>query len=495
MDQILRLAERTGIRLDLCAETFNALRIRPGPALWGENPYRRAIGRPAAFFTDPRARVGFKNRLRYMAARWGYSPHVFSWELMNEVDLTEDFNVPAVRAWTEEMAAALKGFDPSHMVTISFGAAEGEPAIDALPQIDYAQTHLYGAGDIAQALREQLRFKGRRYGKPVLVTEAGASVHRASNERDRKGVWLHDALWAPIFVGAAGTGMPWWWDSYVDSGARYDEFGAVARFVRDFPWTSYSWRPPSVVSARYVEAHGRVRNDVLIAPPEAGWQVAPYNRPTTVQVLSDGTVRDVSTLSRMLHGSTRPDLYNPVTFLVDYPVDGEFVVHLLDPPTSGSVLRVTVDGAVALDEAFASGELATPARRAVKVGAGQHVVKVENAGNGWIDVNYELPGYRRPQVPNLRVTGLCADRWAALWIENRDHSWLREALGKPIRPLPPSIVVLEGFAIGDYVVEEWNTRTGSSIPYQQRCVDGHITLRIPTLSGDIAYKIHPRGTP
>lgn len=494
LDQVLRLAERTGIRLSFCAETFNALRIRPGPALWGDNPYNRRNGgflvRPAEFFTDAKARALFKQRLRYMAARWGCSPSVFSWELMNEADLTEDFNVDAVRGWVTEMGQALRGFDPyAHPISVSFGGAEGEPAIDALPQVDYVQTHLYGSGDIAQALAVQLQFKAKKYAKPVLVSEVGASVHRAANERDADGIWLHDALWAPIFNGAAGTGMPWWWDSYVDAGNRYDAFGAVARFVRDVPFTAYAWTAPQVISVRWKEGQNLVRDDVLIAPPQAGWQIAPYNKAQSFEVLSNGMVTDPSRLSRILHGFSRKDLYNPTSFLVDYPVDGQFVVHVIDPPTAGAVLRISVDGRRAFEENFATHELAVPIEYRVKIGAGQHVVKIDNAGSGWLDVNYELPSYRRALRPNLRVSGLSAPQYGLIWIENLDHSWLRSALGKAVRPVPPTIVVLDGFDIGDYVVEEWNTQTGTSIPYEQRCVDRHIELRVPVVHSDIAYKI------
>lgn len=42
------------------------------------------LTRAQDFFTDKRAKAFFKQRLAYLAARWGYSPSVFAWEFFNE---------------------------------------------------------------------------------------------------------------------------------------------------------------------------------------------------------------------------------------------------------------------------------------------------------------------------------------------------------------------------------------------------------------------------
>ena len=45
---------------------------------------RRPVRQPKDFFTSPAARKLYQRRLRYILARWGYSPHVFAWEFWNE---------------------------------------------------------------------------------------------------------------------------------------------------------------------------------------------------------------------------------------------------------------------------------------------------------------------------------------------------------------------------------------------------------------------------
>ena len=507
LDHVLETAERCGVRLALCADSYSSLRIRPGPALWSNHPYNRAHGgfldRPAAFFTDARARRLFAARLRYISARYGCSPNVFSWELMNEADLTEDFDVAAVRGWVVAMASALRGADPyAHPITISFGEPEGVPEIDALPQVDYVQTHLYGAGDLASALTLLCEEKARRYERPNLVSETGPSVRRAVTDLDAAAIWIHDALWAPVFAGAAGSGMPWWWDSHVHALDRYGEMAPLARFVRGVPWLSQRWAPLHVVAIRYENAPREARRDLFIMPLRGGWQRAPYNRPVTVQVRPDGTVPSLELLSRILHGTNRPELHNPATFIVDAPAgpfdeshpphDGSFVVHILEPPTAGSRLRIEVDGRVARETPFEADAPATPLALSVPLSTGRHVLSAQNVGSGAITVAaYELPGYRRTERPALRVGGLASTTHAVVRVENEEQMWLRPALGREIRPVAPSVVVLDGFLAGDYVVEEWNTATGTSIPYRQRCVDGHITLHVPQLARDLAWQIRP----
>lgn len=507
LDHVLHTAERVGIRLALCADAYSALRIRPGPALWASHPYNRARGgflaRPADFFTDQRARARFAARLRYLAARYGYSPNVFSWELMDEADLTEDFDVAAVRAWVVAMAGALREVDPyHHPIAISFGEPDGVPEIDALPQIDYVQTHLYGAGDLALALTATCEEKARRYDRPNLVSETGPSVRRAVTDLDAAATWLHDALWAPVFAGAAGSGMPWWWDSTMHALDRYSELAPLARFTRGVPWLTQIWTPLRVVDVRSVDAVAEARRDLFITPPHAGWQRAPYNAPVTVEVRADGTVTPLDKLSRLLHGATRPELHNPVAFIVDAPRapfddthpphEGAFVVHVVEPPTKGSLLRIEMDGQTALEAPFESDSLTAPQAFAVALSAGRHVVRVLNVGTGTIPVAaYSLPGYRRTSRPDLRVSGLSSKTHAVVRVENGSNMWVRSALRREVRPVAPAIVVLEGFFIGDYVVEEWNTTTGTSIPYRQRCVDGRLTVHVPLLARDIAFRIRP----
>ena len=123
LDRVVEEAERDGIYVMLSLLNHGAFSSFFNSA-WADNPYNVANGgplaNPAQFFTDPTARSLFARRLRYIVARWGWSTHIQSWELWNEVDLTDGYNSAAVTAWHADMAARLRALDPyDHLVTTS----------------------------------------------------------------------------------------------------------------------------------------------------------------------------------------------------------------------------------------------------------------------------------------------------------------------------------------------------------------------------------------
>ena len=67
--------------------------------------------------SHPQAREAYKKRLRYIVARWGYSPHIAAWQLWNEIDhgaqvlsAVRDGDI-TVEQWHEEMSAYLQQID------------------------------------------------------------------------------------------------------------------------------------------------------------------------------------------------------------------------------------------------------------------------------------------------------------------------------------------------------------------------------------------------
>src|SRR5262245_20763409 len=145
------------------------------------------------------------------------------------------------------MARYLKSIDPyHHPVTTSFGNSEGDPNDDALPELNYVQTHNYDSRDIAAMAARYSQEKARKYGKPHYIGEFGADVEGHADAADRSGTHFHNGLWAPLFSLSAGTGMLWWWDNYVDPQNLYHEFRPVARFARGVPWNRLRWSPLAV---------------------------------------------------------------------------------------------------------------------------------------------------------------------------------------------------------------------------------------------------------
>lgn len=252
---------------------------------WANNPYNAANGgpltTPAQFFTDPRAKQLFAQRLRYVVARWGYSTHVLAWELWNEVDLTDGFDAATVATWTREMADELRRLDPArHLVTTSTVAADS-PVIGGTG-LDYTQIHFYSrnavgdtvvdrAPDLARQVGQLTGDRASATGRPVLFAELGVDSRGPAETRrdDPDGIGVHDGLWAGVLSGGLGSAMTWWWDNLIAVEPRryYPMFGSIARFAKGVVWDREGFVAPGASAAsesRPLVVYGLVGRDAAL---------------------------------------------------------------------------------------------------------------------------------------------------------------------------------------------------------------------------------------
>lgn len=343
IDQILDLAEKYGIYIMLCLESFNNLRIsNPYPAYQG-NPYAKRNGgmleKPEQFFTHPEAKRLFKQRLRYIVARYAYHPHILCWEFWNEVDGIENYISKDVTAWHQEMARYLRQIDPmGHLISTSFAGTAGDPAIWKLPEMDFTQNHQYGSQDMAASIRYWTQRNISEFEKPQLFGEYGIDP---ISELDPDGINLHNGIWAAALSGSAGTAMLWWWDSYIDPNNLYYHFQPLARFVEDAGCPQTDFRDAAIGDIRY--ATPQFRDLELYCTGERGYQpMGPY------RILRDGTVEGGVQIAKYLYAPQSP-MHIAQTFLVDYPGDGTFEVHIAEVPSHGR-LQINLDGRQVLDQ-------------------------------------------------------------------------------------------------------------------------------------------------
>jgi hypothetical protein len=246
LDYILEQCERLGIYVKLCLENFR--RFDEGP-----NPYDVRNGGPCKtvrdFFVKPEARELFKRRLRYIVARWSYSPAIMAWELWNEINCVDGYGQyrSDVWAWTAEMCQYIRSIDPNRHLTVnSLGSSYLEDELWTLPEMDFVQMHGYYGWSGYDETRDMAGFiptwlrKINKYGKPYLFAEFGIIREKPEPrelcDRDREGVHLHNGMWAAALSGAAGGAMLWWWDSYVHPMNLYPRLASLATFAKDVPW-------------------------------------------------------------------------------------------------------------------------------------------------------------------------------------------------------------------------------------------------------------------
>ena len=347
LDRVMELAEQHDMQVMLSLQSHFPFELDGlfGSG-WDTNPFNAAnsgpLTTPGEVYTDPFAREIFRRYLRYVVARWGYSPNLLAWELWNESDLAEQPpTIDPVVDWHREMARLLHELDPNdHLVTTStsafamtFEAGLGNGPIPEyplvyepvwqLPEIDFVQLHSYQVHSLGLMFPVadtifQLVDRMAQYGKPVLLAEAGVDIQglEENREADPEGEGFHDLLWAGAFSGAFGSGMAWWWDLVVDPEDWYFHFTPLARLTEGVPFA----RKP-------FESH---RGLPVYAPDQE----------VVAHVLSGRTTL-LAWVRNAAHEYYTPDrsLVEGAVFAPPLAVDGRWVGEWIDP-WSGATLGV-----------------------------------------------------------------------------------------------------------------------------------------------------------
>ena len=218
LDHVVALAEKLDIKIMLCMGEGNVRANRE-------------------FFNSDEAKTRYRNRLRYIVARWGYSPAIGMWEFFNEIDNVQhrDRNgvIPAAEivAWHDEMSAYLKEIDPfDHITTTSISHRDLE-GLNSVPGLDINQKHIYNA---TVSIPNNIRSYSDRFQKPYIIGEFGYEWDWSKNFDDFADGMNMDfsrGLWYGLFCDTPVTPMSWWWE-------WFDEHGMIpyirnVRFIND----------------------------------------------------------------------------------------------------------------------------------------------------------------------------------------------------------------------------------------------------------------------
>ena len=246
LDRIMESAQEHGIYIMLCLLDERELEAEKD---WKENPYNIANGGPVAdpmdFFSNNDAKSAFKNRLRYLIARYSAYPNLFAWELWNEFDhhrLIPDWDSQRekVGQWHSEMSRYIKMNDPwKHMVTTSVVGSKTDRLIWDYPEIDMVQAHSYvGKDHLAERSDDLYRLFLKEYPeKPFFIGEMGTYWRGINKINDAEKTGLHNGLWATTMGGHSGTGMWWWWYE-TDEADLWDEWKNLSIFTEGINLTA-----------------------------------------------------------------------------------------------------------------------------------------------------------------------------------------------------------------------------------------------------------------
>lgn len=224
MDALVGAAERQGIYIMLTLDPHVAL-LGEG---WEHSAYNKKNGgfaaSPAEFFSSPESQAQYKDKLRFIVARWGYSTSIAAWEFFNEVDnvtyADNDHRIPdePVVKWHQEMSRYLAAVDPfGHMITTSISHRD-LAGLNDIPEIAFNQKHIYKH---TEAIPETIAQYTGRHRKPYVIGEYGFEWDWSKNFGEFADDMIYDfkrGLWYGLFSATPVAPLSWWWEFFDEKG-------------------------------------------------------------------------------------------------------------------------------------------------------------------------------------------------------------------------------------------------------------------------------------
>jgi len=265
-DNVIGLCERHGVRLLLSPwDTFFMARR------WEQHPYSAKgspFRGPSDFCVHRPAIAAEKARLAFIIDRWGDSPAILGFDLLNEIHPHWGGTVAQQGEWIHEIATfmnarALARHGRRHLLTCSiFGPMpEGEypELIFRHPDLDFATTHIYwpdwidmpeNTFDCVRAINRSVRYAlGEiRDQRPFTDTETGP-IHLFLERQQQLDAafdteYYHNMSWAHLMSGGAGSGMRWpSRNPHCLTDAMHAVQAGMARACRAVDWAHFAATP------------------------------------------------------------------------------------------------------------------------------------------------------------------------------------------------------------------------------------------------------------
>ena len=478
-DEIVRSADRHHVYLQMTIQHHGQYSLTVNPN-WDDNPWNVINGgflrAPDEFFTDARARELTKRKLRYIVARYGYSPHVMAWELWNEVQFSaagQNKKWGEIAAWHREMADFLRAQDAyHHLITTS---SDAPPAVYS--SVDYYQFHAYPVHLIP--VLSAPHFEDEKWpAKPEFIGEFGPD-----NTKDRPDEWtMHAGLWAGLMSDAAGAAQLWEGDR-VEREHYYFHFAAISKLLRQSEFARHDAQSATAPASIQIQSPQKV---ALKFTFEGGWGAA---KQSEFDLCDPDAARALGGLPNYLQGDNHRDLNpKPLQLKLDLPRPAVLKLTLKQVARVGANLRVTLGGQT-VDYPFAPSADDTRLNQqiAIPVEAGPQILTLENTGRDWIVLgDLSVPD----AAPALDGRVRANRNWMMGWFFARASI---EAAAPPAS-MPASMQSLVGgtarianLGAGDYRVIWWDTVAGRAIKTETLRADANgLQLQVPSIARDVA---------
>jgi hypothetical protein len=245
-DSIIDLCEKNNLTLQLTLFQHGQV-SETVDSNWGDNPLNIVNGgyvsQSEEFFYNADCKKNTQNKLRYIIARWGYSPNIFAWELFNEVNFSGNNPSqtvkwwPGVMQWHSEMSKYLKDNDPfHHITTTSVSGDDGKlTQMDTITSLDVLQYHMYNDNMLIVQSNNDSIFQSQLKNKGIINGEYGTNnLADVPFDVQRTAIWNSIMNRVPHFM--------WIWGHYTES-EWSDLFSMPASFVKNIDFTKEAITP------------------------------------------------------------------------------------------------------------------------------------------------------------------------------------------------------------------------------------------------------------
>ncbi len=507
LDVILERAAEYGVSLQLVLlwhqtiRTYTGLPVIepegvPRPVMdmdWDNSPYNvlngGVLSGPSLFFTDADAQMLFRRRLRYIVARWGFSPQVLGWEIIDQIDRTSNYNPDTAGAWLQSTISYLRQMDQhGHLITAS--SRDYTPVIAENPLLDYSSAQFYQrrpietVGDQVSNVINTLRvYLDQDFG-PVLLTAYSLNPWFEPTADDPTGIHFQNTLWAAALSGAGGGGMSDWWDSYIIPQGLMRYYAPLASFTADIDWPNLNLEPAQAglladdISSYLPVRLDGFRREFAVSPQP----VVPHT------ITADGVFPDLIDVPSFLYGQVFNSQFSQAqNYRVAPPVDTYLEIAVRAVSTQADArLVVQIDNVNAAEIQLRAGSRDTAIR--IPLRAGEHTVTVDNLGDDWLELDYIEVGQLIAPARSLTLR----DRDAGVvlvWLQHRDYTWDKAAAGIERDPIQLDFR-LDRLPQGRYVAEIWDPLSGAVLGEEILNVedDGILRFRLLPLDRQLAVR-------
>jgi hypothetical protein len=256
-DEFIALAEKHGLYLLLTPyDTFWQVHN------WDRYPYSTICPTWRDWLTHPECVQAQKARWDFVIRRWGGSPNIFAWDLMNEIDLHWGCTPAEIDSYITEIAAYVCGLEmhlygKTHLLTASSSTAVPNGPLGHIiynhPMLDFANTHLYvGQGiraplDAIECAEEmasgvQLSLQSIYQTRPYFDSESGP-IDTWINDLALDTCYHRHMSWAHLAAGGAGSGMRWPYTTPHNLLPEFqDNLCGLAHFAAGVDWVNFNSR-------------------------------------------------------------------------------------------------------------------------------------------------------------------------------------------------------------------------------------------------------------